>query len=331
MQLGLVLIDIQNDYFEGGRHALVRPKEAAANALLILSAFRTKGWPIFHVQHISAKPTATFFLPNTPGAEFYADTAPVGDEPVILKHKPNSFLGTDLAEQLTKAGVDELVICGMMTHMCVDTTVRAAADLGYPVTLIGDACATRDLNWANETVPALQVQRAYLAAIDGSFASVVSAEDWLNKLTVQSDQKETPASPNKAAVPDSGPFYHGTKADLHPGDLIEPGFRSNYSEHKANFVYLTATLDAAKWGAELAAGDARGRIYLVEPTGAFENDPNLTDQKFPGNPTRSYRTREPIRIVGEVLGWVEHPLEALQTMREHLEQLKQAGVEAIND
>ena len=179
MQLGLVLIDIQNDYFEGGRHALVRPKEAAANALLILSAFRAKGWPIFHVQHISTKPNATFFLPSTPGAEFYADTAPVGGEPVILKHKPNSFLCTDLAEQLTKAGVDELVICGMMTHMCVDTTVRAAADLGYPVMLIGDACATRDLSWTGETVPAGPVQMAFPAALDGSSAHVVSETDWL--------------------------------------------------------------------------------------------------------------------------------------------------------
>ncbi len=179
MQLGLVLIDIQNDYFEGGRHALVRPKEAAANALLVLSVFRAKGWPIFHVQHISTKPNATFFLPSTPGVEFYADTAPVDGEPVILKHKPNSFLGTDLAEQLTKANVDELVICGMMTHMCVDTTVRAAADLGYPVTLIGDACATRDLLWTGETVPAEQVQMAYLAALDGSFAHVISATAWL--------------------------------------------------------------------------------------------------------------------------------------------------------
>jgi nicotinamidase-related amidase len=179
MQYGLILIDIQNDYFEGGRHPLVQPNEAAANALLVLSAFRAKGWPIFHVQHISTKPSATFFLPNTPGAEFYADTAPVGGEPVILKHKPNSFLGTDLAERLTQYNVDQLVVCGMMTHMCVDTTVRAAADLGYSVTLISDACATRDLLWAGETVPAGQVQRAYLAALDGSFARVVSANDWL--------------------------------------------------------------------------------------------------------------------------------------------------------
>ena len=98
---------------------------------------------------------------------------------------------------------------------------------------------------------------------------------------------------------DSGPFYHGTKADMKIGDLLEPGYSSNYGEmKKANFIYFSATLDAAIWGAELAAGDAEGRIYIVEPTGAFENDPNLTDKRFPGNPTRSYRSREAIQIVG---------------------------------
>lgn len=131
---------------------------------------------------------------------------------------------------------------------------------------------------------------------------------------------------------DTGPFYHGTKADLKPGDLLEPSFSSNYGERKkANFVYLTATLDAAVWGAELAAGDKPGRIYIVEPTGAFENDPNLTDKKFPGNPTRSYRTRQPLRIVGEVLDWQGHAPEVLQQMLDHLEELKRLGIEAIND
>lgn len=102
----------------------------------------------------------------------------------------------------------------------------------------------------------------------------------------------------------SGPFYHGTKADLKPGDLLEPGYSSNYGERKkANYVYLTATLDAAIWGAELAVGDGPGRIYHVEPIGTIEDDPNLTDKKFPGNPTRSYRTRQPLRVVGEVLDW----------------------------
>lgn len=176
---GLILIDIQNDYFKGGRYELTRPKEAASAALNILAAFRARRLSIFHVRHVSVKPDATFFLPGTPGAEFYPETAPLDGETVIIKHKPNSFIGTGLAEELTAAGVGELVVCGMMTHMCVDTTVRAAADLGYPVTLIGDACATRDLLWAGKTIPAEQVQGAYLAAINGSFASVMTAETWL--------------------------------------------------------------------------------------------------------------------------------------------------------
>ena len=133
-------------------------------------------------------------------------------------------------------------------------------------------------------------------------------------------------------VTDSGPFFHGTKADLQPGDLLAPGYGSNYGARvRANFIYLTATLDAATWGAELAVGEGPGRIYRVEPTGAFEDDPNLTDRKFPGNPTRSYRTREQLRVVDEVLDWEPHPPEVLQTMRDHLAELERLGIEAIND
>jgi hypothetical protein len=131
---------------------------------------------------------------------------------------------------------------------------------------------------------------------------------------------------------DSGPFYHGTKVNLNIGDLLTPGYRSNYGEKKkANYVYLTATLDAAKWGAELAVGEEPGRIYIVEPTGCIENDPNLTDKRFPGNPTRSYRSQEPLRVVEEVLGWDGHSPEELRHMRDHLENLKKLGIEAIND
>lgn len=133
-------------------------------------------------------------------------------------------------------------------------------------------------------------------------------------------------------VLDEGPFYHGTKAELAHGDLLEPGFRSNYGvQKKANYLYFTATMDAAVWGAELAVGSSPGRIYRVEPTGAFENDPNLTDQRFPGNPTRSYRTRHPLKVVGEMTEWEGHPPEVLQHMLEHLEELKQLGVEAMDD
>lgn len=127
-------------------------------------------------------------------------------------------------------------------------------------------------------------------------------------------------------------FYHGTKANLKPGDLIEPGFNSNYGKRKkAAYVYLTATMDAAIWGAELAQGEGRGRIYTVEPTGTIEDDPNLTDKKYPGNPTKSYRTRSPLRVTGEVTNWQGHPAEQLKAMKDHLEQLKQQGIEAIED
>lgn len=131
---------------------------------------------------------------------------------------------------------------------------------------------------------------------------------------------------------DPGPFFHGTKAHLEPGDVLQPGFSSNFgSRQRANFVYVTATLDAAVWGAELAVGDGAGRIYTVEPTGPIENDPNLTDKRFPGNPTRSYRTRHPVRVVGEVQDWEGHPPEVLQTMRDHLAELQRQGIEAINE
>jgi len=127
-------------------------------------------------------------------------------------------------------------------------------------------------------------------------------------------------------------FYHGTKADLKHGDLIAPGYTSNYGKRKrATYVYLSATLDAATWGAELAVGEGRGRIYIVEPTGPIEDDPNLTDKKFPGNPTKSFRTREPLRVIGEVTDWKGHPPEQLAAMRARLAELARLGIEAIDD
>jgi rifampin ADP-ribosylating transferase len=124
-------------------------------------------------------------------------------------------------------------------------------------------------------------------------------------------------------------LYHGTKADMKPGDLIAPGHSSNFGEHEriADYVYMTGTLDAATWGAELARGAGPGRIYEVEPTGPIMDDPNLTNMRFPGNPTKSYRSREPLRVTGEVTDWQGHPAEALKAMRDGLEQLKKLGVE----
>ncbi len=129
----------------------------------------------------------------------------------------------------------------------------------------------------------------------------------------------------------AGPFYHGTRADLKPGDLIEAGYNSNYGRRKkGSWVYLTGTLDAAVWGAELAVGDGPGRIYIVEPTGEIVDDPNLTDKKFPGNPTRSYRSREPLRVTGEITDWQGHAPEQLTAMKDGLERLRQQGIEAID-
>ena len=126
-------------------------------------------------------------------------------------------------------------------------------------------------------------------------------------------------------------FYHGTRADLKPGDLIGAGYSSNYGKRKqASWVYLTGTLDAAVWGAELAAGDGPGRIYMVEPTGEIVDDPNLTDKKFPGNPTQSYRSREPLRVTGEITDWRGHSPEQLKAMKDGLERLKEQGIEAID-
>lgn len=127
------------------------------------------------------------------------------------------------------------------------------------------------------------------------------------------------------------PFYHGTRTDLRPGDLLAPGYSSNYGARKAaSWIYFSATLDAAIWGCELAQGEGGQRIYIVEPTGAFVDDPNLTDKKFPGNPTKSYRSQSPLRIIGEVTQWEGHSPERLQEMRDNIERLKAQGIEAID-
>ena len=132
-------------------------------------------------------------------------------------------------------------------------------------------------------------------------------------------------------VPPGTTFYHGTKADLAVGDLIEPGFGSNFADRALKHIYFSATLEAATWGAELARGEGRGRIYIVEPTGPFEDDPNLTDKKFPGNPTRSYRSRAPLRIIGEVAQWEGHSPERLKEMKDFLARLAAEGDMRIID
>ena len=136
----------------------------------------------------------------------------------------------------------------------------------------------------------------------------------------------------QGATPFAQTYFHGTKADLNVGDLIVVGYNSNYGQQKnARYIFLSATLDAAIWGAELAFGDGRERIYLVEPTGEIEDDPDLTDKKFPGNPTKSYRSTQPFRVIGEVTIWKGHSVEQLATMKAHLERLKEQGINSLNE
>jgi len=135
-----------------------------------------------------------------------------------------------------------------------------------------------------------------------------------------------PTAPSTPSDTSARRFFHGTRADLKPGDLIQPGYASNYVGRRSPWVYFSETLNAATWGAELAKGEGPGRIYLVEPTGPFMDDPNLTDKKFPGNPTRSYRSQEPLRVVGELLDWQGHSPEEIQAMKDGI-----AGLEPIDD
>lgn len=145
-------------------------------------------------------------------------------------------------------------------------------------------------------------------------------------------QNDKPATGEAGATVFAQTYFHGSKADLKIGDLIQPGFNSNYGLQKnAKYIFLTSTLDAAIWGAELAAGNGKERIYLVEPMGAIEDDPDLTDKKFPGNPTKSYRSTSPFRVVGEVTVWKGHSAEQVKTMKDALEKLKQQGIHSLND
>lgn len=175
MNQALVLVDIQNDYFPGGTMELVGMNAAADKAQAVLARFRSRGAPIFHVQHIANRPGATFFLPDTKGAEHHASVRPEAGEAVVTKHFPNSFRDTALGEQLKAAGVEQLVIVGAMSHMCIDATTRAAFDLGYQCTVIQDACATRDLAFNNERVEAAKVHASFMAALSAPYARVIPA------------------------------------------------------------------------------------------------------------------------------------------------------------
>jgi len=179
MAQALVLIDIQKDYFPGGRMTLDGADAAAQNAARLLERFRARGWALVHVQHLSIRPTASFFIPGTEGVDFHPAVAPRGDELVIQKNFPSAFRATRLDTELRSRGITELLVAGMMTHMCVDSSVRAAFDLGFKVEVAHDACATRKLTFGDGEVPAAQVHNAFIAALNGTFASARGTADIL--------------------------------------------------------------------------------------------------------------------------------------------------------
>lgn len=177
MKQALLIVDIQNDYFPGGAMELSGSLAAGARAGQLLQVFRRHALPVIHVRHLATREGASFFLPETAGADIHESVAPLAGEPVIQKHFPNSFRQTSLLERLRQLRITQLVVAGMMTHMCVDSTVRAAADLGFHCLLAHDACATRDLTFSGTAVPADQVQAAYLAALADPFAKVLAVDE----------------------------------------------------------------------------------------------------------------------------------------------------------
>jgi len=179
MTTGLLLVDIQNDYFPGGAMELAQPEQAARNAASLLNAFREKGRPVFHMHHLSVGAGATFFLPDTEGAQIHASVEPIEGETVTGKNFPNSFRETALEGLIRQARVTDLVICGAMSHMCIDATTRAAADLGFTCTVVQDACTTKDLEFAGRKIAAAQVHGAFMAALGAAYAQIVSAEAYM--------------------------------------------------------------------------------------------------------------------------------------------------------
>ena len=178
MKTGLILVDLQNDYFPGGRMELVGMPQAGKKAAELLSDFRRRSWPTFHIQHIAAHKGATFFLPETEGSAIHETIAPRNGELVIQKNYPNSFRQTSLLQELERQDVKKLVICGAMSHMCIDATTRAAFDLGFKCMVIQDACATRNLEFGGKTIAAEQVHGSFMAALGSAYAEVLTAEEF---------------------------------------------------------------------------------------------------------------------------------------------------------
>lgn len=179
MKQALIIVDVQREYFPGGKLELYEPGRALAQAQKALQLFREKKWPVFFIRHVSSQEGASIFLPDTAGVELHPALAPREGEIVLDKHFPNSFLQTGLREHLVSQNVHHLVVCGMMTHMCIDTTVRAAQNDGFPVTLLEDACTGIPLKWSGTLVPYPTVHAVMMASISGTFATVKKTDDFV--------------------------------------------------------------------------------------------------------------------------------------------------------
>ncbi|MDC0357968.1 cysteine hydrolase [Oligoflexia bacterium] len=179
MSKALIIVDIQNDYFPGGAYELVGISAAASTVSDLLSYFRENDLPVFHVQHLEKAPDAEFFIPNTPGVEIYETVTPKSTETVVQKHAPNSFIGTNLEQLLRENNISQLVLCGAMSHMCIDATTRAALDLEFDCTVIHDACATVALEFNGSQIPALQVQGAFMQALEDAGAEMLDLKKFL--------------------------------------------------------------------------------------------------------------------------------------------------------
>lgn len=181
MKTALLLVDIQNDYFPNGKMELRNADEASEYAKRILQHFRETNQPIFHIQHVSMPENAAFFLPNTEGVHIHESVRPFQQETVILKHFPNSFRETSLLQELQNLQIEQVVVCGMMTHMCIDATVRAAFDFGFTCTVVHDACATKDLIFKNVSIPAVYIHNTILASLNDVYAEVISGAEFLQR------------------------------------------------------------------------------------------------------------------------------------------------------
>jgi nicotinamidase-related amidase len=184
MKTALLIIDIQKDYFSGGKMELVNPLDAAKKAYMLLQCFREHGGYHVHIQHIALKPDATYFVKGTSGSDIHDSVAHFEGEPIVYKHYPNSFRETNLLEMIKEWGIERVVICGMMTHMCVDATARAAADFGFQVMIAADACATRDLKYGETIIPADHVHKAFLAALK-SYGQVMGSDQVIAHLAAE--------------------------------------------------------------------------------------------------------------------------------------------------